>query len=418
MQKFILTADIGGTFSRFALFSMDYNQNGLLLTLLPQTKIKLNTQSYKSFAELLNTLRHTPCAAGYPLLPEHETNTKQHYNTGSTKSSAHSTTAPQISACVFAVPGAVNNGECTAPNIQWPLTQKVAEHVTGTQARLINDFAAQGLACLFSQILGLRVMLKGSSSPQHPQAVLGAGTGLGHALLLPKSTYGSTATPYSSATNSVTTACSKPSCKQLHIASTPPATSLKGTAYNATTVAGKAQEQIIIPVEQLKLGFNALNSRVLPSEGGHAIFAFKGKYEHEFESFCYDISKKNEIIGDMVVTGYGLSLLYAFHTSSKTLLPPHEVTPLLPQCPAALEWLARFYGRACKNFALATLSLGGVYLAGGMLSHVPGLFAHPAFEQEFRYSETQKALLANIPVSHITNPDTGLWGAAIKALEI
>jgi glucokinase len=53
-----------------------------------------------------------------------------------------------------------------------------------------------------------------------------------------------------------------------------------------------------------------------------------------------------------------------------------------------------------------------------MISHVPGLSGHPAFAAEFRRSETQGHLLDALPVCRISNPDAGLWGAAIHGLNL
>jgi glucokinase len=161
-----------------------------------------------------------------------------------------------------------------------------------------------------------------------------------------------------------------------------------------------------------------MSRRVLPSEGGHALFPFQGEEEAAFEAFARQISGRRDVIGDMIVTGYGLSLLYAFHRRAAVLETPEKITPRLAEYPLVMEWFARFYARACRNFALETLSLGGVYLSGGMLAHVPGLTEHPAFTLEFRRSETQKHLLENLPVYRVSSPDAGLWGAAIHGLQL
>ena len=80
-----------------------------------------------------------------------------------------------------------------------------------------------------------------------------------------------------------------------------------------------------------------------------------------------------------------------------------------------MEWYARFYGRACRNYVLATLALGGLYITGGMALRVPAL-SHPAFAEEFHNSLAQERLLRNIPVFHVRKPEAGLWGAALYGL--
>ncbi len=364
--RFMLAADIGGTFSRFALFSMQEDSTGLRLMLEPGSKIRLATRDYASFGALLSALRDVPAPGGYTLL-------------------APSPRPGFTLACAaLAVPGPVDNGHCFAPNIPWPLSAKEAEAASGAPAGLLNDFAAQGKACLFPQILGLRVILPGESRPDSPCAVLGAGTGLGKAQIMPDPDQ-------------------------------------RGTPAVPVLAGAKAEQAayIHLPASALDAaGLEALSARVRPSEGGHAVFPFNGEAEAAYEAFARKMSGRKEIIGDMAVTGYGLTMLYAFHTGQNSLLNPPEVTPLLASAPKALEWLARFYGRACRNFVLETMALGGVYLSGGMLSHVPGLLGHTAFEAEFRQSETQARLMRGVPVQWISNQDAGLWGSAVHGLSM
>jgi glucokinase len=132
------------------------------------------------------------------------------------------------------------------------------------------------------------------------------------------------------------------------------------------------------------------------------------------------------------VTGSGLAALYAFHNGDEFLRPAPEVAARIREASLApsfasasdsppaksLEWLARFLGRAARNFVLEVMALGGVYLSGGMPGHVPALLGHSAFEAEFRGSESQKELLRYVPVSRVSNQEAGLWGAALHALRL
>ena len=79
--------------------------------------------------------------------------------------------------------------------------------------------------------------------------------------------------------------------------------------------------------------------------------------------------------------------------------------------------MARFYGRACRNYALQVLARGGVYISGGVAAKVPALISHPEFELQFRNSNTLRTILASIPVFLNTNEESGLWGAAYFAAQ-
>jgi len=73
---------------------------------------------------------------------------------------------------------------------------------------------------------------------------------------------------------------------------------------------------------------------------------------------------------------------------------------------------ARFYGRAARDYALTVLSVGGVYVCGGVAAKNPLLVHHPEFAREFLDSPTYGRLLAGVPVRLVRNEQTGLFGAA------
>lgn len=366
--RFLLAADIGGTFSRFALFRLEEKRAdggaGHRLSLEPESKIKLGTPDSSSFIALLERLGQEKSPGGYTLLPS---GPRPGY---------------ELAAAVMAVPGPVEHGRCRAANIPWELSKRDVEAVFGVPALLLNDFAAQAHACLFPELLGLHCLLSGESKARAPVALVGAGTGLGSALILPD---------YAA-----------------------PAHSAKFFAGN------KAECAACLDVPgDFSLSLNegeALHHRVLPSEGGHAVFPFVGGPEAAFEEFVRRLSGRREVIGDMAVTGYGLSMLQAYHSGAEELLAPPAISKIIDEYPLVLEWFARFYGRACRNFVLSTLSLGGLYLSGGLLAHLPGLLGHPAFAAEFLASETKAYLLKDVPVSWVSNQDAGLWGAAVGGL--
>lgn len=151
------------------------------------------------------------------------------------------------------------------------------------------------------------------------------------------------------------------------------------------------------------------------SEGGHAAFAFFGPEEAAYQEFLGQERGDPYAIADTVVSGKGLSYLYQFFTGRK--LEPAQVGQALDSHPPTLEWMARFYGRACRQWALQVVALGGLYIAGGLAVKLPSLVRHPAFGREFRLADPTNRILGGIPVSLITDENSGLWGAAAAALE-
>lgn len=149
----------------------------------------------------------------------------------------------------------------------------------------------------------------------------------------------------------------------------------------------------------------------IPSEGGHASFAFESQREWEFKDFLIQELGDTYITGNKVVSGTGLSLIHYFLTGEK--LDPKEVSVRMLPDSETLQWASRFYGRVCRNFALDTLSAGGMYIAGGVAARTPELVKHKAFSDEFVRSDTLSDLLREIPVYLIKEQNAGLWGSAV-----
>jgi glucokinase len=154
MRKNILAADIGGTNSRFAHFQMD--ENG---SLTPMGTIWLATTAAGSFPELLAQLRQSDAA--FPV------------------------DAADIA--VIAVAGPVQHGTYSAPPyISWDIDLSSSENKrVFPQGYLINDFVAQAYACLSPVGRSARTILAGKADPEGTIGVIGAGTALGKALLVP-----------------------------------------------------------------------------------------------------------------------------------------------------------------------------------------------------------------------------------------
>ena len=309
-MSLIIAADIGGTNSRFAAFSLSDDRLDYL------NSQRLVTHEASSLAELLDRLG-----------PEGSIPPQKDWD-----------------AAVLAVPGAVEDRSFAhLANVAWevdvtPLRKKLAP----APVFLINDFEAQAYACRSPAALGAKPIKPGIVDPTAPTAVVGAGTGLGHCAL-------------------------KPDGRGRYVS--------------------------------------------LPSEAGHATFALYGDDEIEYLKFLMSETNEAYPFGDLVVTGLGLTLLHKFLTGQD--LTPAEVAKAITPDSETARWFARFYGRACRNYALTVLPLGGLYLAGGVAAHNPFLVDNDVFRNEFVASDSYGALLEKIPVFQFMNEDSGLWGAAM-----
>ncbi|MFO7666712.1 MAG: glucokinase [Desulfobacterales bacterium] len=312
-ERHILSADIGGTSSRFAHFTVDEQENLELVSL-----IWLETSTAGSFAGLLKNLRESD----FPFDPR------------------------KADIVAIAVAGPITGGVIgNPPNISWKVDITNAERdYKFRRAILMNDFVAQACSCISPIGKSAEIILPGVSEPLSTIAVIGAGTGLGKAILVPDE---------------------------------------KG------------------------------NFSAAPSEGAHACFPFVGEKEYSFQNFLIDARKIHYATYDHVVSGRGLTAIHEFLAGPH--LEPAQVVEAFPLHPETLEWFARFYGRTCRNFALETLSRGGLYISGGVAAKNPEIIRHEAFKWEFLDSDTMGSLLAKLPIFLISDQNSGLWGVAMKA---
>ena len=310
----ILSADIGGTNSRFAHFQ--YPENGEL-ALVKSRWLKTGEQA--SFDGLLESLEKSD----FPLRPG------------------------EANAVVIAIAGPVEEETRSAPPyIPWEVDLSRSKYLKGLKRKfLINDFVAQAFACRTPAVSSAREILSGTLDGKAPLGVIGAGTALGQAALVP----------------------------------------LEDGGYVA-----------------------------VPSEGGHGSFPFQSEEEFEYGRFLLGKGHPYPVIANIVVSGRGLSLLHEFLTGQA--LSPAEVPRRFDESPRTLQWMARFYGRVCRNYALQILAAGGIYVAGGVAAKTPELLTHREFGEEFRRSETMGHLLKEIPVFLNADEESGLWGAASMGL--
>jgi glucokinase len=312
-MKTILTADIGGTNSRFGHFRMDENQSLELVA-----SLWLPTQESPSFRDLLARLD----SEGFSLPPD------------------------KADLAVFAVPGPVEGGSyCAPPHIAWDIDLSGVRNEFGLrQSFLINDFVAQAFACISPVVESALEVIPGKADETQAKAVVGAGTALGQAVLFPD---------------------------------------------------GKG-------------GYLAA-----PSEGGHAAFPFDSESELEFMRFLLERLDGPYIMFNDVVSGSGLALVHLFLTGENQ--EPEELEACARKDSDTVRWMARFYARASRHYALQVLALGGVYIAGGVAAKLPCLVTHDEFSREFRRSPDMGHILKKIPVFLNSDEESGLWGAAMAA---
>lgn len=186
---------------------------------------------------------------------------------------------------------------------------------------------------------------------------------------------------------------------------------------------GEADDAAVIGVigAGTGLGYSALipddaGWAALPSEGGHMAFPFTSQEEFRYGEFNRKEAGRNWAEGDSVVTGLGLKLLHKYLTGND--LSPRQVSEQLSPESETLKWYARFYGRACRDWAIALMCEGGLFIAGGIAAKNPMLVTVPEFLDEFHNSHVYQDFLHSVPIKLNTNEESGLLGAGFYARQL
>ena len=86
-----------------------------------------------------------------------------------------------------------------------------------------------------------------------------------------------------------------------------------------------------------------------------------------------------------------------------------------PAAITAMHLFMQIYGAQAGNLALTTLPRGGIFIAGGIAVKNLDLFEQGFFMQSFLAKGRMRGVLEQIPVYLINNPDVGLLGARLLA---
>ena len=269
---------------------------------------------------------------------------------------------PPAAACL-AVAGPVEGGRAQLTNLSWKLDEAFLASATGIgQVALVNDFAVL--------IYGLPHLAKhqqapirsGRPRPEAPLLVLGAGTGL-------------------------------------------------GVAYGVPTPTGLV---------------------AMASEAAHGEFAPRSQAEWELKQWLAAERGLERVSIERVVSGTGLGEVARWLLASRHPDGGHPLSTLvdgdaLPAAVAAAAargdalasealaiWIS-CYGSVCGDLALAGLSRGGVWLAGGTAAKLLAALQSPGFTEAFLCKGRLAAVLADMPITAVLDPAIGQFSAACRA---
>jgi glucokinase len=266
--------------------------------------------------------------------------------------------AREIDGACFGVAGPVKDGCARLTNVPWVVNASaIGRDLPVRRADVINDLEALAWSVPVLERSEIEVLSEGKPDAAGAAALIAAGTGLGMALL-PKT-------------------------------------------------AGR-----LIPV---------------PSEGGHADFAARSNAEEILrEALTREFGRADL---EQVLSGPGLVNIhrYVYPHECATVSNAAEGAELpalitqaalqdrCPECRRSLELFVSIYGAATGNLALTALATGGVFLGGGIAPRILEALRWPVFLDAFWSKAPLDALMRQIPVNVILNPEAGLVGASAFA---
>jgi glucokinase len=266
----------------------------------------------------------------------------------------------EIRAAGFGIAGPVINNSVRATNLPWTVDAAVlSAELAIPHIALLNDLGAWGHSIEYLDPADFAVLNPGTPERGGTRALIAAGTGLGQAIL-----------------------------------------AWDGGRY-----------------------------RVVPSEGGHTDFA--PHTEQQIELLRFMRRRYPQVSWELLLSGRGFLTIHEFLDASvkhpsfadPDADPAPEITQngLNKTCPVCVETLdlwTDLYGAEAGNLALKVLSLGGMYVAGGIAVKILEKMKDGTFVKSFRDKWHFENLLANIPVSVILNENAPQLGAAYEALRL
>jgi glucokinase len=270
---------------------------------------------------------------------------------------------PEVTAACFGVPGPVRHGRLKLTNLPWVLDCEELSSGLGIQHLfLINDLEANGYGIAELHSDQILVLSEGDASAVGNRSLVSAGTGLGEAILV---------------------------------------------------WVGKMH----VP---------------MASEGGHCDFAPRNELEIDLLRYLQR-ELKGRVSFERVVSGIGLKNIYSFLRDEKGMEEPSWLKDRMHQedpnavigevgedgsnelCAKALDMFASAYGAEAGNLALKVLSVGGLYLGGGIAPKILKTMKNGTFMQAFTDKGRLSDLLIHMPVRIILESRAALMGAAAYA---
>ena len=263
----------------------------------------------------------------------------------------------------FGVAGPVVAGRARITKLPWIVEERAVSKSTGIpRVRVINDFVAAALGVPYVGSPRLRVLQRGHAEPDGPIGLIGAGTGLGQAVLLREGRGWQ---------------------------------SISSEGGHADFGPRNDVEDGLVRFVRRRFG-RVDRDRLLSGEGLTHIYDFFKSQKRTRESprvaraFAEPGADRAAVISRFGLAGERLSK-------------------------SALRLFVSIYGSEAGNLALQYRATGGVFLSGGIAPKILPALEDPVFLESFRSKPPLEDLLSRIPVRVVLELKLPLFGAAAAA---
>jgi glucokinase len=267
-------------------------------------------------------------------------------------------------AAAFGVAGPVRAGVARVTKLPWVIDERRLTRRLGLRrVHLVNDFVAAALGLSYVPARRLAVLSRGQPEPGGPIGLIGAGTGLGQAVLL------SVAGRY------------EPFPSECGHADFAPRTPLEdGLVRFARKLYGRVDRDRLLSGAGLRLIYDFLAQEGAPSARESP------EVRRSFQS-----EDRSAVISRFALAGADRL------------------------CADALALFIAIYGSEAGNLALQYRATGGVFIGGGIAPKILPAFREGGFLEAFRGKPPLDELLSRVPVRVVLEPELGLFGAAAAA---
>ncbi|MDP3119115.1 MAG: glucokinase [Sulfuricurvum sp.] len=270
-----------------------------------------------------------------------------------------------IDSVCLGIAGPIIDGRCRTTNLPWDILKSELEIFFGTpKVHLLNDLEATAYGMLYLNEDEFVNINPSGKVVQGNRAVIAAGTGLGEAMLF----------------------------------------------------------------------WDGVQYHTIGCEGGHCDFASATEQQDELLRWM-----RHRYVGhvsyERILSGPGIYALYQFLEESGFAPQPEAMIHLQegadrsamisecalvdkdPLCMETLRLFTEIYGAETGNLALKTMSIGGVYIGGGIAPKILSMMTGDIFINAFMNKGRFEEMLRKMEVKISLNPETALLGAAHYAAD-